>query len=148
MDTYEITEDTLALVPINENSVMVYEKETTFEYNGSCTEIMDNSCMYYGSTYEGRRLGSKHILGASYKLPIVIEESKSLIFFPTESPFLDSCIWLSLNNIEKIEKKSLKTIIYFSNKKKLLVPSSFRIIENQVFRATRLESLLRKRRKC
>lgn len=147
MNTYEINEDTLALVPISEENVKVYEKDTTLDCNGSCAEIMDNSCRYYGSTYEGRREGSKHILGVSYKLPIIIEESKFLIFFPTESPLLDSCIWLSLNNIEKIEKKSLRTIIHFINKKKIIVNSSYRVIENQMMRATRLESLLRKRQK-
>ena len=147
MNTYEINEDTLALVPTISDNVKVYEKDTSFEFNSSCTEIIDNSCKYYGSTYEGRRLGSKYILGASYKLPIIIEESKSLIFFPTESPLLSSCIWLSLNNIEKYEKKDLKTVIYFKNDTNIIVDSSYRIIENQIYRATRLESLLRKRQK-
>ncbi len=147
MDTYEINEDTLALIPTNEDNVKVYEMDNIFDYSGSCNEIMDNSCKYYGSTYEGRREGSKYILGASYKLPIIIEESKFLIFFPTESPLLDSCIWLSLNNIEKIEKNSLDTTIYFVNNKKINIPISYKIIENQILRATRLESLLRKRQK-
>ena len=147
MNTYEINEDTLALVPTNSENVKVYEKDTTFDYSGSCSEIMDNSCKYYGSTYEGRREGSKYMLGASYKLPIIIEESKLLIFFPTESPFLNSCIWVSLNNILKIEKSSMNTIITFTNNEKIKVPISYRIIENQIFRATRLESLLRKRQK-
>ena len=147
MKTYEINEDTLALVPTISDNVRVYEKDTSFDFNSSCSEIIDNSCKYYGSTYEGRRIGSMHMLGASYKLPIIVEESKSLIFFPTESPLLPSCIWLSLNNIEKYEKKDLKTVIYFKNDTHITVDSSYRIIENQVFRATRLESLLRKRQK-
>jgi len=147
MNTYEINEDTLALIPTDETNVKVYEMDNIFDYSGNCNEIMDNSCKYYGSTYEGRREGSKYILGASYKLPIIIEESKFLIFFPTESPLLDSCIWLSLNNIEKIEKNKLDTTIYFVNNKKINIPISYKIIENQILRATRLESLLRKRQK-
>ena len=147
MNTYEINEDTLALVPTVNDNVRVYEMDTTFDFNGSCNEIMDNSCKYYGSTYEGRRIGSRYILGASYKLPIIVEESKNLIFFPTESPLLPSCIWISLNNIEKYEKKDLKTVIFFKNGIHITIDSSYRIIENQVLRATRLESLLRKRQK-
>ena len=147
MNTYEINEDTLALVPTISDNVRVYEKESSFDLNSSCSEIIDNSCMYYGSTYEGRRIGSMHMLGASYKLPIIVEESKSLIFFPTESPLLSSCIWVSLNNIEKYEKDNLKTVIFFKNGIHITVDSSYRIIENQIFRATRLESLLRKRQK-
>ena len=147
MNTYEINEDTLALIPTDSENVKVYEKETIIDYSGNCNEIMDNSCKYYGSTYEGRKEGSKYILGASYKLPIIIEESKFLIFFPTESPLLDSCIWLSLNNILKIEKNELKTTIYFVNNEKISIPISYHIIENQILRATRLESLIRKRQK-
>ena len=147
MNTYEINEDTLALVPKSETDVTVYEKENTFSCQSSCYEIMDNSCKYYGSTYEGRKEGSKYILGASYKLPIIVEETNSLIFIPTESPYLESCIWISLNNIERIEKNDQDTIITFTNNRKIKVPTSYRSIENQILRATRLESLLRKRQK-
>ena len=75
MNTYEINEDTLALVPTISDNVRVYEKESSFDLNSSCSEIIDNSCMYYGSTYEGRRIGSMHMLGASYKLPIIVDPS-------------------------------------------------------------------------
>ena len=145
MNTYEINEDTLALIPKGENDVMIYEKDDSFLCSSNCTEIMDNSCKYYGSTYEGRKEGSKYILGASYKLPIIVEESKFLIFIPTESPYLPSCVWLSLNHIVKIEKNLQNTIVTFSNNKQIKLPISYRSLENQILRATRLESLLRKR---
>ena len=147
MNTYEINEDTLAIVPENEHDTIIYEKDSSFLCNNSCNEIMDNSCKYYGSTYEGRKEGSKYILGASYKLPIIVEESNFLIFIPTESPYLPSCIWLSLKHISKIEKDLQSTLITFSNNKQIKVPISYRSIENQILRATRLESIVRKRQK-
>ena len=74
---YEVNNGTLAVLPNDEDSSLVYEDDNRYIIQEKAYKIMDDSCKYFGSTYEGRRLGSKHILGASYKLPIVIEESKS-----------------------------------------------------------------------
>ncbi len=146
MKNYEINEDTLAIIPIDENKAKVLEKEYEYEVERNAYEIMDDSCQYFGSTYEGRKGGSKHVLGTGYKVPILVKEENYVIFFPTESPLLDSCIWLSLHNIEKLEKsKDNTTNIYFKEGKKVNINASFRSIENQILRSTRLESVLRDR---
>ena len=105
---------------------------------------MEESCKYFGSTYEGRKDGSKNILNAEYKLPIVIEDSNNLIVFPTMSPFSDECCWISLKRVKKIEKiDSNNTKIIFDNNKEIIVDCSYRIIENQLSRASRLDLILR-----
>ena len=38
---------------------------------------MDESCRYYGSTFEGRQKGSSTLTGITYKVPIII--SKKII---------------------------------------------------------------------
>lgn len=146
MKDYEINEDTLAIIPINENSSKVLEREYEYIVDKSTYTILDDSCQYFGSTYEGRKGGSKNILGSGYKVPILIKEENYIIFFPTESPLLDSCVWLSLHHIEKLEKgKNNSTEIFFKDGKKININISFRSIENQILRSTKLESILRYR---
>ena len=38
---------------------------------------MDDSCKYFGSSYQGRYEGTKNLIGMNYKLPIIIEESRA-----------------------------------------------------------------------
>lgn len=146
MFNYEINKETLIILPFEKKHSKIIENDNEFIVYQSPTKIIDNSCRFFGSSYEGRFEGTKHLLGFSRKAPIIIEESKSIIFFPTTSPRLDNCIWISLNNIENYYKKDNHTIIIFSTGKKVKIDLSFNIFENQLLRATRLESILRKRR--
>ena len=120
---------------------------------------MDDSCKYFGSTYEGRKNGSKEILGAEYKVPIIVEDSNNLIVFPTTSPFSDDCVWISLKRVKNIfilfclsffclyfKIDSFNTKILFDNNVEIIVPCSFRSVENQLSRASRLDLILRNRK--
>ena len=105
---------------------------------------MEESCKYFGSTYEGRKNGAREILGAEYKVPIVVEDSDNLIVFPTTSPLADDCVWISLKRVKKIDKiDNNNTRIIFDNDKDIIVPCSYRTIENQLSRASRLDLILR-----
>ena len=111
-------------------------------------EIMEDSCLYFGSTYNGRKEGARSILGAEYKVPIIVDEADNLIVFPTTSPLSSDCIWISLNHLKNYEKlDSYNTKIVFDNDKEIIVPSSYRSIENQVSRASRLDFIMRNRKK-
>ena len=68
-----------------------------------------------------------------------------MIFFPTASPRLERCSWISLNNISDYYKLYGDTIIKFSCGKKIKLEISYGIIDNQVLRSSRLESLFSKR---
>ena len=50
--------------------------------------------MYYGCSYEGRREGSRFLIGSDMKIPIVIEEKRNIIFSSLMN-FFDS---ISLTN--------------------------------------------------
>ena len=141
---YEINRGTLAIVPKENVKSIVYEDECTYEVEETPFPIMEESCKYFGSTYEGRKDGAKEMLGAEYKVPIVIEDSSNLIVFPTTSPLSEDCVWISLKRVEKIEKiDSNNTKIIFDNKTEIIVDSSYRSIENQLSRASRLDLILR-----
>ena len=144
---YEISNGTLAIVPNEKESSLVYEDEERYIINEKPFKIMEESCKYFGSTYEGRKDSAREILGAEYKVPIVVEDTDNLVIFPTTSPFSDECVWISLKRIKKFEKiDACNTRIIFDNNKELIVPCSYRSIENQVSRASRLDLILRKRK--
>lgn len=141
---YEISKGTLAILPNEKNSSVVYEDDDRYIIKQTPFEIMEESCKYFGSTYEGRKDGAREMLGAEYKVPIVIEDSSNLIVFPTTSPLSEDCVWISLKRVEKIEKiDSNNTKIIFDNKTEIIVDSSYRTIENQLSRASRLDLILR-----
>ena len=143
---YEINKDTFAILPIDSKKSKVLEKDNEYEIEFSPYDIMEHSCSYFGSSLDGRVNGSKDMLGSIYKVPVLVEESRNIIFFPTKSPFLESNAWISLNNIEKYEDSDGNTLIYFKNGKKVEVDMPFLSIENQIMRATRLEAVFRKRK--
>jgi len=146
MDSYEINKDTYAVMSINDNISKVLEKDDEYFINKNSYEVMEDSCAYYGSSCEGRVKGTKMILGSNYKLPIVIEETNEIIFFPTESSKSNNCIWLSLNNIKSYEKCNSFTKVIFNSGKELIIKMSISSFETQILRANRLGSIIRKRR--
>lgn len=144
---YEISRGTLAIVPNDKENSVVYEDEERYIIDDKPFKIMEDSCKYFGSTYEGRKESARDILGAEYKVPIVVEDTDNLVVFPTTSPYSDECVWISLKRLKKFEKvDSCNTKIIFDNNKEIIVPCSFRTIENQLSRASRLDFIMRMRK--
>ena len=88
MSSYEISKETLAILPLDNYRSKVVEKGNTIIIEKTPMEIIDGSCRFFGSSYHGRHLGTQNLIGVSHKAPIIIEESKEIIFFPTNSPRL------------------------------------------------------------
>lgn len=146
MKEYEINLSTIAIIAINDDLSNVIEENNSFFIYKSAFKIIDSSCRYFGSSYNGRVEGTKHILGINYKAPVVIEETNNIIFFPTSSPRLEKNTWISLNHIDTYKKNSNNSIINFKNGKQIFLEISYNVLENQILRATRLEAVLRKRK--
>ena len=146
MNNYEINDDTLAIIPKNNKLTIVYEKYNNYIINQNIKDIINNSCKYYGSTFEGRKVASSSILKVNYKVPIMIEESKNIVFFPTTSLRNNNCSWISLNNIERYERNYRGSKIYFNTGKTLIIPISYGILNNQILRSSRLIYLLDERK--
>ena len=145
MKNYEVSDETYAVIGKNGGRSKIIESFNEYDIEKDAYSVMDESCEYYGSNYKGRLKAAKSILNCSYKLPILVEESNFLIFFPIKSSLEEDCVWINLNKIKNIEKVDSKTNIIFENNKNLLVDASKMSIENQIYRSTRLENLLRKR---
>ena len=147
MKDYEINDETLAIMPDDIWNSIVVEDNCDYEVSRKPIDIVDYSCKYFGSSYDGRKVGSKDVLNSSYKLPIVVEDTRNLVFFPTTSPLDEDCSWISLKNIKEYRRiDDLNTEVEFKNGKIITVGISYNSFNNQVLRASRLESILRNRR--
>ena len=147
MELYEINRSTLAIISMGRTITKVLEEDGSMVISNSSFAILDHSCKYFGSSYVGRKEGSIAIMGNSYKLPIVVEESQNLVFFPTTSPEDENCIWLAINKIKSYKKKKYSTTsVVFDNDTTINVPLSYGAFQNQIFRASRLCYLLNSRK--
>ena len=147
MKKYEINNKTMALYAMSEKT-RVYEEERSFVVDQQANEIMEESCAYFGSSLSGRRKGTEKLIGASYKAPVIVEETKNIIFFPTSSHKSNSCSWLRSSKVERYFYKNGKLIVEFVNGDKLALNVSYGVIDNQIMRSIRLESVLRNRKQA
>ena len=144
MERYEINDKTLVLKPKDDKTI-VYEEDGTKTVSKTPYKIMEESCAYYGSTLDGRKMGASSLLNNSYKLPVVVEDANNIIFFPTKSPRKKDCIWISLNNIRDYYQQKDYIVIEFNNGKKIKVKESYQIIDSQILKATRLGCVMQER---
>ena len=143
---YEITYDTQIIMPKNDKCSRIIECDNEFIVNNSTLEIMEHSCEYFGSSLEGRKEGTKKLLGITHKPPIIVEESRSIIFFPTTSPDKADCMWINLEKIDKYYKIGPKeSKILFKNGESIEFKISYGSLSNQILRATRLKYILEER---
>ena len=142
---YEINEGTLAILAKNKKS-LILEDDKKYVVDSLPFDVVDHSCKYFGSSFEGRKEGTKEILHINYKVPIIVDNSRNLIFFPTNSPISDDCSWLSLKSIKSIKEGDFNTTdVIFNNGVSINIPVSKRTMDNQILRASRLDLIMRNR---
>ena len=135
---YEITYDTQVIAPIDSETSRVIETEAEYIVNNPPLNILEYSCEYFGRT--------KKLLGITHKSPIVVEESRKIIFFPTTSAENEKCVWINLEKIDKYYKLDPKrTAIVFKNGDLIELDISYGSLTNQILRASRLKFLLDQR---
>ena len=142
MENYEINSGTLAIIPIDNNTSKIYEEEEQYIVKKSSNRIIKDNCEFYGSSYQGRCIGTKKLTGIKTKYPIIIEESRNIIFFPTTSSRTQQSSWIALNKIKTYSKYRNACQINFSNSQKVNLNISLYSLENQICRATMLKSKL------
>ena len=142
MESYEINKDTVALIPKDDHTTVVYEVDNSFVVHKPTLKIVEESCEYFGSWLEGRQIGTSRLVGFTHKVPIIIAETFDIIFFPTQSPKNGNCAWLSYNHIFIPEKFKDKSLLQLKNGKKILVDVSPAVIHNQLYRCSRLKDTL------
>ena len=143
---YEIDLSTVMLIGIDDFNTNIITLDDEFKLNLDSKKIIDNSCKFFGSTLNDRVSMTKRLINIKSKSPIIIEESRNIIFFPLKSIREKCNIWISFNNLEKYVKSGYKTLFIFKNKKEVLIDFSYYIIDNQVTRSLMLDYEVKKRR--
>lgn len=147
MSEYEIDCSTLMLMSEGENKTRVFTYDDEFVVDICVRKIVDNSCRFFGSNLTERTNMTKRLINITSKLPIVVEETKNIIFFPLKSTREVENIWISFNNIDRYIKNDKKTTLYFKKGKSINLNFSYYIVDNQITRSLMLDYELKKRRK-
>lgn len=147
LDSYEINAETLLILPNGKGKSKIYELGGEFIVNMSPLAIVKESCLYFGCSYEGRKEGTKSLIGIDMKVPIIIEDSRNIIFFPTSSCINKSSAWISYQNLVKYNKiNEFSTVLFFRKNRNLKVDIRYNLIDNQIIRCIKLETLLLRRK--
>ena len=99
-------------------------------------DILNNSCIYYGSTLKGRIISCKKLINSYYKIPVIISEKNNLLFFYINDNYL--IYWFNFLNIKDYYKKDKKLIVEFINDFKLVLNVSYSVFHNQILKCSRL----------
>ena len=143
---YEIDLSTVMLIGIDDDNTKIITLDDESIVNVNCKKIIDNSCKFFGSSLNDRVNMTKRLINIKSKSPIIIEDSRNIIFFPLKSIREKLNIWISFNNLERYVKYGDKTRFYFKNNKDVIIDFSYYIIDNQVTRSLMLDYELKKRR--
>lgn len=146
VEEYFINEDTMLLEQVSDTKTKIYDVTGIYFIKKCVFDVVEESCQYYGSSYNGRYIGAKKLLQMDYKLPIIIDEVKEVILFPTCSPRQNKCMWICVNNIENYLQNNRKSTIKFTNGFVFETAISYNTLENQIMRATMLMMKLKKRK--
>lgn len=135
---YIIKKDTLFIHNDGFNT-NVKELNKIINFNGNIDKkILNDSCIYYGSSLQGRIKGSKFLLNGKYKLPIIISEKNKIIFFPIKDSLKNEVYWFNFNLIKDYKRENNLVRIIFSNDESLIISASFTIFNNQIYKCSRL----------
>ena len=103
MVKYEIDMSTLMIMSISENTTRIITIDDDFIVNDNSLSIIDNSCRFFGNSLKERINVTKRLVNISSKSPIIIEESRCILFFPLKSTRNKENIWVSYNNLDKYD---------------------------------------------
>jgi competence protein ComK len=149
IEEYEVNPYTMFIKPLVYGSKMysqIVEIEDEFTSPFKPIEIIKKSCEYFSSSYEGRKNGTKQLIGITHKVPVAIDPSNFIYFFPTTSPNRSECIWVSHEHVLNYRRlASNQTEVTFQNKQSFIFPISYSSFENQLLRTALLRTKLMQR---
>ncbi len=137
-EDYIINSEPVVMMSVSNSCCRVVEKNDEFLVNLSLEKIIDNSCKYFGSSLEGRKASSKYHLKYDYKLPIIIDETRNILAFPTKSYKTVDNYVIFINNIKDYEKIEDGILLYFYNENTYIIKESYGIFENQYLKSQKL----------
>ena len=147
MKKYNITDNTLAILPMGDKNSLVYEVDKMLVINNKPNNIIKYNCEIDGSSYDIRVNYYRNITGNMYKSPILVKNRNNLVFFPTCSPRIKNVSWLNIKSINNVylNEDNNSSVIELINGDKINFKESLWALNNQILKASRFEFLLRKK---
>lgn len=149
IEEYEVNPYTMFIKPVVYGSKIysqIFEVEDVFLSPFKPLDIIKKSCEYFGSDYEGRKNGTRQLIGITHKCPIAIDPTNRIFIFPTTSPNRGECIWISHEHVDTYDRIApQETLITFHNKQSYKIPVSYSTINNQVLRTSHFVKKLMQR---
>lgn len=142
---YDINDKTVFIIYVDKKKSLIVEIDNSFYVDRNATNIIIYNCYNYGSSLDGRCYATKKILGINYKVPIIVDELRKIIFFPTSSLSLKNSSWICFNNVSKINKNGSKSNIFYDVDKLYEFDFSYQLMLNQYSRAAMLFNYLIRR---
>jgi competence protein ComK len=146
IEEYEINPNTMIIKPLP-YGLKVYSQ--IWELGEELTspfkpiDIIKKSCRFFGSSYEGRKEGTRQLTGITHKAPITIDPTNFIYFFPTTSPSNPECIWIAQEHILYYKRTDDgNTQAVFKNKQSFILPVSYNTFNNQLLRTALLKTTL------
>jgi competence protein ComK len=149
IEEYEVNPNTMIIKPLAYglkiySQIWELDDEVTSPFKP--IDIIKSSCKYFGSSYEGRKEGTRQLTGITHKAPITIDPTNFIYFFPTASPNNPECIWIALDHINYFKRaENAHTQVVFKNKQSFIIPVSYTTFNNQVLRTALLKTTLIRR---
>ena len=144
---YEIDLSTLMLIGLNDTETKIITVDSDFIIKESCKKIVDNSCRFFGYSLAERIKSTNRLVNMASKTPIVIEDTRNMIFFPLKSTREKCNIWISFNQLENYTQEGNNTVFKFKCGKVEKLKFSYYIVDNQVTRSLILDYEINNRRK-
>ena len=104
-EKYRITKRTVAILPSFDfvmQSRIILEDGTEISTPLRPYQLLQLSCRQYNSSIEERIFIAKRVAGVKGKVPVVIEPTSGLVFFPTKSPKREDCEWYAWSHVQDI----------------------------------------------
>ena len=135
---YIINKDTLYII-FNGNTTIINENGLEMEFVGNYVKkILDDSCIYYGSSLKGRIKGVKNILNISYKVPIMISEKRKIVLFPLSGLKNNEIILINFDVIKEYYNVDNFINVVFKGDFEKKFMCSRTIFNNQINKCSRL----------
>jgi len=149
IEEYEINTCTMFIKPVDYGVKVysqIFEEEGEFLSPFKPLDIIKKSCDYFGCDYESRKKGTRQLIGITHKIPIAIEPTNRLFFFPTTSANNQECIWISHDHVDSHRRVGeQETLITFRNKQSHIFYVPYSTIDNQLLRTSFLRTKLMQR---
>ena len=133
----------LAMYQKKEMTVLLKEHGKYCIVKKPVLSLLEEACLFYGSTLQGRTIAAKKILQIHQKVPILVSEKKETLWFPTVSATRDDCIWIHANEVVSYHAKGKRTQVIFPSKDEIELAIAYRTIQRQMRRCEQLRMYLR-----